>query len=151
MKRNRMLAGLLVLLFLISAASLLFAAVPEYYQGRGQEGWEEAGPAILPEVIAEMTDAMGKKGMKEIEITTTGFGVNCGYIVMLRNKEGDLRIAKGVDGNTFVSDWFGEGSFIFRVDSDTLKEWKYVDIYSSPECTAASGKMLEKAASLELK
>lgn len=151
MKRNRMLAGLLVLLFLIFATSLLFASVPEYYQGRGQEGWEESGPAILPEAIADITDVMGKKGMKEIEITANGFGFNCGYMVMLRNGKGDMRLAEGRDGNSFVTDWNGEGSFVIHVDSKTLDEWRFVDIYSQPGCIAASGNRLEKVASLEIK
>lgn len=151
MKREMIFAGLLVLLFLAATSSLLFAAVPEYYQDRGQEGWEESGPAILPEAIAEITDAVGKKGVREIEITTKGLGFNCGYIVMLRSKDGHTKVAEGPDGNTFVTDWHGEGSYIFRADSKMLDDFRFIDIYTQPGCKAAAGNRLEKVASIEIK
>lgn len=155
MNRRRILVGLLTVLFIIGATSLLFASpfMPgiESYPERGENSWEGIGYATLPEVKADIGEAVGMKGMKEIEITAKWLGYNCGYMVMLRNEKGDMRVAEGRFGNTFSSDWNGEGSYIFHIDSKMLNDFKYVDIYSEPGCKAAVGNRLEKVASIELK
>lgn len=155
MKMDKILIGLLSILFVAGTASLLFAApfiVPlDSYPDRGENGWEGVGYETMPEVKADIGDAMGLRGTKEIEITAKGLGFDCGYMVMLRDKEGNIRLAEGTAGNTFETDWNGEGSYIFHLDSKMLDVWKHVDIYSQPGCSAAAGNMIEKVATLELK
>lgn len=155
MKMDKILIGLLSILFVAGTASLLFAApfiVPlDSYPDRGENGWEGVGYATLPEVKADISDEAGFRGMKEIEVTATGLGYGCGYIVMLRDKEGNMRMAEGRHGNSFETDMSGEGSYIFHIDSKMLTDWKHVDIYSQPGCSAASGSTIEKVATLELK
>lgn len=155
MKKDRILVGLLVFLFLAGATSLLSAAPfiepLEGYPDRGADEWGGPAYATPLEVKAEVGDTMGRKDIKEIEITAKGLGVNCGYMVMIKNDKGEMRMAEGPMGDTFVSDWSGEGSFILHIDSKIIKDFKYLDIYSQPGCSAAAGNKTEKVASVELK
>lgn len=155
MKKDRILVGLLVFLFLAGATSLLSAAPfiepLDSYPNVGEHAWEGVGYLTPLTVTAEVGDTMGRKDIKEIEITGKGLGVNCGYMVMIKNDKGEMRMAEGPMGDTFVSDWNGEGSFILHIDSKIIKDFKYLDIYSQPGCSAAAGNRTEKVASVELK
>lgn len=152
MKTKKIIMGLLSVLLVTGTAGLLLAAAitspPDFYQERGEHGWLGTGPAILPEATAHIKD-MGS--IQEVTVTAKGFGYNCEYMVSLRNANGDMRMIEGKSGDVFATDWNGEGSYIFRIDSKMLNDWKYIDIYREPGCSASTDNKMEKVAALEIK